>query len=176
MKNIKFIILILLTTSIAWSQVSFTGSYNQDFNTLAISGTSDVLPTGWALYETGSNANTTYRAGTGSDNTGDTYSFGLSGNNERAFGGLQSSSLVPYIGANFVNNTGSTITSLNISYTGELWRCGATNRLDSIKFQLSTDATGLNNGNWAYYPSLYFITPSDTFSTGAKIGKTSITP
>jgi beta-lactamase superfamily II metal-dependent hydrolase len=161
---------ILLITHIAWGQVSFSGSYNQDFNTLAISGTSDVLPSGWALYETGTNANTTYRAGTGSDNTGDTYSFGLSGNNERAFGGLQSSSLIPRIGANFVNNSGSAITSLNISYTGELWRCGATARLDSIKFQLSTDATGLNDGNWTYYPSLFFITPSDTFSVGAKNG------
>jgi hypothetical protein len=39
-------------------------------------------------------------------NTGDTYSFGAASNTERAFGGLQSGSLNPTIGAAFTNNTG----------------------------------------------------------------------
>ena len=64
------------------------------------------------MLETGSNANTTYASGTGSSTTGNTYSFGASGSTDRAFGGLQSGSLIPTIGACFVNNTGSTITSL----------------------------------------------------------------
>jgi hypothetical protein len=46
--------------------------YTQDFNTLASSGTSSTLPTGWAFSETGSNANGLYAAGSGSLNTGDT--------------------------------------------------------------------------------------------------------
>lgn len=46
-------------------------AYGQDFNTLASSGTSTVLPTGWEFLENGTNANTTYTAGTGSSNTGD---------------------------------------------------------------------------------------------------------
>ena len=51
--------------------------YGQNFDdTLASAGTSSALPVGWALAETGTNANATYTAGTGSSNAGDTYSFG----------------------------------------------------------------------------------------------------
>src|SRR5205085_1149084 len=103
-------------------------AYTQDFNTLAASGASGTLPVGWGLSESGSNANTTYTAGTGSNNAGDTYSFGSSGSSDRAFGGVQSGSLVPTIGACFTNNTGVTMTSLAITYTGEQWRLGASGR------------------------------------------------
>src|SRR3954468_10193178 len=48
-------------------------AYVQDFDTLVNSGTSSVLPDGWVLSETGTNANTNYTAGTGSGNSGDTY-------------------------------------------------------------------------------------------------------
>ena len=125
------------------------------------SGTSSTVPTGWEFFETGTNANTTYRAGTGSDNAGDTYSFGASGNSERAFGGLLSGSLVPLIGAQFTNNTGGTITSLNIAYTGEQWRVGLVNRnaADRLDFQLSTNATSLNSGTWTDHDSLDFNGP-----------------
>lgn len=173
MKLINYFLILSLLTGLSWAQVSFNGSYTQDFNTLANSDSSNVLPSGWALYETGSYANTYYSANDGGNNKGDTYSFGASGSSERAFGGLQSSSLVPRIGAGFTNNTGTTLTSITITYTGEYWRCGTAGRLDTIKLQLSTDATSLNSGTWIYYPNLFFITPSDTFSTGAKNGNSS---
>src|SRR5262245_35582042 len=80
-------------------------AYAQDFNTLAASGTSTVLPSGWALRETGTNGNGVYTAGTGSSNTGDSYSFGVSGAAERALGGVRSGSLVTSMGACFTNNT-----------------------------------------------------------------------
>src|SRR6266496_2751132 len=73
--------------------ISFTtmgATYSQDFNTLASSGTSSALPTGWYFDETSTNANTLYTAGTGSSTTGDTYSFGSTGSSERAFGELRS--------------------------------------------------------------------------------------
>ena len=67
------------------AQVNLTGgTYSQDFNTLANSGTNSSLPAGWALSESGANANTTYTAGTGSGNAGDSYSFGAAANAERA--------------------------------------------------------------------------------------------
>ena len=98
------------------SLTTFGTAYTQDFDTLASSGTANnAVPDGWEFSESGTNANTTYRAGTGSDNTGDTYSFGASGNSERAFGGLRSGSLVPLIGAQFTNNTGGTISALEIA-------------------------------------------------------------
>jgi hypothetical protein len=70
---------------------SFT--YSENFSTLANTGTSSTVPAGWAFAETGASANALYTAGTGSSNTGDTYSLGLAANTERAFGGLQSGSV-----------------------------------------------------------------------------------
>ena len=123
------------------SLTTLGSAYTEDFNTLASSGTANTtIPNGWEFSESGTNANTTYRAGTGSDNTGDTYSFGATSNTERAFGGLRSGSLVPLIGAQFTNNTGATITSLDIVYTGEQWRLGQNTSgrsADRLDFQLS---------------------------------------
>lgn len=145
-------------------------AYTQNFDTLANSGTSAVTPDGWGFIETGTNANTSYTAGTGSSNTGDTFSFGASGSSERAFGGLLSGSLVPTIGASFTNNTGGTISSLAISYTGEQWRLGATGRADRLDFQYSLNATALNNGSWTDVDALDFSSPITTGTVGALDG------
>src|SRR4051794_16597140 len=98
--------------------------YTQNFDTLANAGTASAVPAGWDFAEAGTSANTTYAAGTGSNNAGNTYSFGTGTNTDRAFGGLQSVSLRPIIGASFTNSTGATITNLAIAYTGEQWRLG----------------------------------------------------
>lgn len=149
--------------------------YTEDFNTLAISGIANtVLPTGWDLIESGGGArdNEQYAAGTGSDNTGDVYSFGGAESAERAYGTLRSGTLVPVIGASFTNNTGSTITSLAVSYTGEQWRAGVTNRsvADRLDFQLSPDATSLTTGTWTDYDSLDFSSPNLAATAGALNG------
>lgn len=104
--------------------LSSTAAYTQDFNTLASTGTSGITPAGWFFVETGTNANATYAAGTGSSNTADSYSFGAAGSNERAFGGLLSGSLAPMIGAAFTNNTGATITALTILLCGRAMAAG----------------------------------------------------
>jgi uncharacterized protein len=159
------------------SLTSFGSAYTQDFNTLASSGIANTtVPTGWEFSESGTNANTTYRAGTGSDNTGDTYSFGASGNSERAFGGLRSGTLVPLIGGQFANNTGGTITSLAITYTGEQWRLGQNTlgrAADRLDFQLSTDATSIISGSWTDYDSLDFSSPVVAGTVGAVNGNVS---
>lgn len=149
--------------------------YIQDFNTLAITGTTNTtLPTGWGLHETGSSSrnNGAYAASTGSDTAGDVYSFGSSGSAERAYGTLFSGSLTPTIGASFTNNTGETITSLEISYTGEMWRAGVTNRgaADRLDFQLSADATSLTTGTWVDYDALDFNSPNVNATAGALNG------
>ncbi|MFL6276300.1 MAG: BACON domain-containing protein [Blastocatellia bacterium] len=149
--------------------------YTQDFNTLASSGSSSTLPTGWAFIESGANANTTYTAGSGSITTGDTYSFGASGSSERALGGLQSGNLVPIVGACFTNNTGGTINALAFAYTGEQWRLGASGRgADRLDFQLSTNATSLTTGTWIDYDSLDFSSPVATGTVGALNGNTAV--
>ena len=152
-------------------------AYTQDFNTLAITGTTNSnLPPGWFLYETGTSSlnNGAYGAGTGSNNAGDTYSFGAAGNIERAFGGLLSGTLNPTIGAQFTNNTGGIITSLDIGYTGEQWRLGYSGRTvnDRLDFQYSLDATSLSTGVWTDFDSLDFIAPINTSTVGAKDGNT----
>ena len=146
-------------------------TYSWHFDSLASTGTSSSVPTGWDFYETGTNANTLYTAGTGSNNSGDTYSFGAAASTDRAFGALQSGSLIPLFGAQFTNNTGGTITSVVISYTGEMWRLGYNNgRLDRIDFQYSTDATSLTTGNWIDKDTLDFITPNTGGTAGLRDG------
>lgn len=165
---------ILLAYSISFGQISLIGSgtYSEDFNTLANTGTSSTVPTGWAFSETGTNANGLYAAGTGSSNAGDTYSFGSTASTDRAFGGLLSGSLVPTIGAQFQNSTGFTITQVPITYTGEQWRAGVTNRnaADRIDFQLNTNATSLTTGTWTDYNSLDFNSPNINTTLGALDG------
>lgn len=151
-------------------QVNSSAPVTENFNTLAASGSSSSLPAGWLFGETGTNANSVYTAGTGSNNAGDTYSFGVGGSTERAFGGLLSGSLVPTIGAAFRNETGSAVTSVAISYTGEQWRLGTALRADRLDFQYSTTATGLTAGSWVDADCLDFSSPSTTGSTGAKDG------
>ena len=150
--------------------LSSSTAYTQDFDTLANSGTSGTLPTGWAFAETGTSNNATYTAGTGSGTTGDTYSFGSAGSTDRALGGLQSGSLIPIIGAQFSNDSAQTITSLLISYTGEQWRLGTTGRADRLDFQISFDATSLTTGTWADVNALDFNSPVTTGAIGALNG------
>jgi hypothetical protein len=70
---------------------------------------------------------------------------------DRAFGTLQSGTLIPIIGASFTNSTVATITDLVIAYTGKQWRIGntAAARDDRLDFQISTNAISLTNGVWA---------------------------
>jgi len=150
-------------------------AYTQDFNTLANTGTTNNLTiNGWYLNEAGTSGanNGQYAAGTGSNNAGDTYSFGAAASTERAFGGLLSGTLNPTTGASFTNNTGSTVTSLDISYIGEMWRAGVTNRnaADRLDFQLSTNATSLTTGTWTDYDSLDFNSPNINTTAGALNG------
>ena len=153
-----------------------TGSAaTQNFDTLANTGTTNNLAiNAWYVNETGSSSrnNGQYAAGTGSDNTGDTYSFGAASSTDRAFGGLLSGTLNPTIGAQFTNNTGSIITSLDISYVGEMWRAGVTNRgaADRLDFQLSTNATSLATGTWVDYNPLDYNSSNINTAAGALNG------
>lgn len=175
MRKLYSLLATLVVALISFGQVSVPipltgGTYTQDFNSLALSGTSGMTPAGWGFLESGTNANTSYTAGTGSSNAGDTYSFGAAGSTERAFGGLLSGSLTPTLGAAFVNQTGATLTTVTISFTGEQWRFGATGRTDRLDFQYSTDATSLSTGTWTNKDELDFSAPVSAGTVGAKDG------
>ena len=133
--------------------------YTQNFDTLVNSGTSGVTPDGWVFSESGTAANLTYAAGTGSSTTGNTYSFGSSSSSDRAFGGLRTGSLIPTIGASFQNGGTTPIQSLGFGYWGEQWRLGTASRTDRLDFQYSLNATTLTDGAWTDFDTLDFISP-----------------
>jgi uncharacterized repeat protein (TIGR01451 family) len=156
------------------SLTALGAAYTQDFDTLSnVTGstTNNLAITGWFLTESGGGArdNEQYAVDTGGSNTGDMYSYGAAGSTERALGELRSGTLIPLFGACFTNNTGATITSLNIGYTGEEWRLGTAGRTDQANFEYSTNAVDLATGTWTGVSALNFVTP-DTSTTGAKNG------
>ncbi|MBF9222030.1 fibronectin type III domain-containing protein [Hymenobacter ruricola] len=157
-------------------------AYTQNFNTLAASSTSSTVPAGFGFSETnvgtGTSANNTYTAVTvtasSSPSTGDTYSFGFGSTTttDRAFGSVRSGSLAAQFGFAFTNNTGSTITSLSVGYTGELYRLAGSstprNASDRLDFQYSLNATSLNAGTFVDVDALDYVGPvnTNTSSTG----------
>ena len=173
MKKIYTAFFLSLVSFSVFSQVPVTSgnlSYSQDFNSISSTGTANPissLPAGWTFLETGSGSNTTYAADNGSSNSGNTFSYGAAADAERSFGGLQSGSVVPTIGVSFINNTGSNLTSVTVSYTGEQWRLGALGRLDKLDFQYSVDATSLNSGTYTDENNLDFTAPVTTGAVGA---------
>jgi uncharacterized repeat protein (TIGR01451 family) len=146
----------------------------QNFDTLsntAGSTTNNLTIPGWFMTETGGGArdNEQYAVDTGASTTGDTYSYGAAAATDRALSGLRSGTLIPNFGACFTNNTGATVTSAAVAFTGEEWRLGVAGRTDQLNFEYSTDATSLITGTWTNVPALAFVTP-DTVTVGAKNG------
>lgn len=167
---------LFILPGLAFAQcVSLTGgTYTQNFDTLsstAGSTTNNLTIPGWFMTESGSGArdNEQYAVDTGGSNTGDTFSYGAAGNAERALGSLRSGTLISSYGSCYTNNTGATLTSIDIAYIGEQWRLGTAARTDSLVFEYSTTATSLVTGTWTGVAALNFVTPT-TATTGAKDG------
>lgn len=152
------------------SITSFGTPVSQDFNSLVSAGNSGVVPPGWAFAEGGPGANTTYTAGNGSSNAGDSYSFGSTGSSDRALGTVLSGNMNLTFGGSFVNNTGGPIEALQIGFVGEEWRLGNQGRADRIDFQYSLDATSLATGTWTDVNALDFSTPNTAAAVGALDG------
>lgn len=101
----------------------------QNFNTLPSSGSATwvnntTIP-GWYHARTGTGM--TIVADTGSGTGGNLYSYGSAASSDRALGSLGSGNAAAgsfFWGMRLQNNTGTTITSLDVSYTGEQWRNG----------------------------------------------------
>jgi hypothetical protein len=154
----------------------------QNFDTLAASGTANAWAdnstiAGWyAQFGTTTNP-TTYRADAGGSNTGAIYSWGTGTATERAFGSVASGGTgTVHLAVQFTNNTGATITSLDVSYTGEQWRNGGSadanpSVAQTVDFQYQfanagviTDANTPTTG-WVDHDQLDFTSP--TFGTTA---------
>ncbi|MCC5662998.1 hemolysin-type calcium-binding protein [Nostoc sp. CHAB 5784] len=148
------------------SQISLQSTYSQDFNSLASSpaslawnndGTLAALPGWYANRSSGSQS--TLSVSDGGANKGNLYSLGTTGKSDRALGSIGSGSTGNFIwGVRFVNDTGSTINDLSISYTGEQWRnSGAAPQ--TIDFQYQIGASNLTTGAWVDYNGLDFTSP-----------------
>lgn len=177
--------LLLLPT--AHAQVLFTGTYSQDFNSLAaptgsadvtgVSWTNNATLPGWYSTRTGTFIdNTTYIAGgAGVSSSASLWDFGPAGsggvgNPDRALGVRASGGTSPQtFGIRLTNTTGSTLNSITISYTGEQWgqgtNSGATNLQTSLTFAYSLTAAGLG-GSFTNVPGLNFTSPQPTIGGG----------
>ncbi|MFZ1392745.1 MAG: ExeM/NucH family extracellular endonuclease, partial [Dokdonella sp.] len=177
-RGLAVFILFCCVSSLTHAQcISLTtlgAASTQNFDSLsntAGSTTNNLTIPGWFLTESGGGArdNEQYAVDTGGSNTGDSYSYGAAASTDRALGGLRSGTLIPIFGACLTNNTGATISSLDIAYTGEEWRLGVAGRTDQLNFEYSTNATDLVTGTWTGVAALNFVTP-DTITVGAKNG------
>ena len=147
----------------------------QDFDGLAVVGTSGFVPAGWGFVETGAGANTSYLADGGGSSTANTHSYGTGASGDRALGTLDTGQIGPstfesIIGARFANNTGETISAFTVAYTGEQWRLGGADAiLDQLAFEYSFDSTSITAGTWHDHSALDFTTPVNIV-VGAKDG------
>ena len=164
------ILLGLLATPVTAITVGqFNVTYTEDFDTLA-AVTSSSLPPGWSLFESGTSANDSYGAGTGSSTTGNTYSFGASGSTDRALGALRTSGVASTFGTVVTNDTGGILTQITIQFTGEQWRLGALARTDRVDFSYSLDGTSITTGTWLDVDALDFTGPITAGTIGALDG------
>ncbi|MDC1370711.1 Ig-like domain-containing protein, partial [Flavobacteriales bacterium] len=183
MKKTLLFTLLLAISAYASAQVPLsltttTTTTNFDGGTLDnnINGSSlNTFPTGWGLAEQGtsSTVNGFYRAGSGGSTVGDSRSYGAFSTTERALGALSNGLFQAWIGFAFINNTGSNITSMNVSYRGEQWRSGGPNTLlDSLLFEYSLNAssTGDMNATWVRVSALDFLSPNPTAVGGTSNG------
>jgi hypothetical protein len=149
-----------------------TENFNALSNTAGSTTNTIGLP-GWEISEAGNGArdNEQYAVDAGGSTTGDTYSYGAPGSTDRALGSLQSGTLISTYGISFTNNSGATISALNISYTGEQWRIAntAAPRVDQLDFQYSLDATSVTTGTWTDVNALDFINPIQTNTTATAL-------
>ncbi len=134
--------LFSLSAQASISLNSAQDTYSQDFNTLSQTGTNNAWAnnttlSGWEVYRQSPSANpsfansiaaTLYSPSTGSSNAGGLYSFGASGNSDRALGTIGSNNAAA---GNYWHLLGLTNTSalafngLTLSYQGEQWRNSA---------------------------------------------------
>ena len=177
----------LFLTNSAIAQVFFLGTaaYTENFDELASTGSSHTYVDNSTIVGVTINSeemdsnNDEYYVSTGSSTGGEVYSFGATGSSDRALGYVGSGGNDKFnVYVSLVNSSGSTISSLNVSYDGEYWRSGGTtnDNQNFLNFSFAVDATSLptstSTNNWTEVDDLdYSLTPAQQIiSTGAKDG------
>jgi hypothetical protein len=152
--------LLLLVVSIAaahpfaQAQLSFNGSYTENFDSMGASGTS--YPAGWSGVRyagTGAAGPLTLSATAGATTTGGLYNVGTSGDSDRAVGTLASGTTIPRFGLQLVNNSGTTFDEITFSGLSEQWRTGNNATVnETVTFEYSFNATDINDPAATFLP------------------------
>jgi len=146
-------------TSVSATVVPFVDTYSQDFNGLNQSGGqtltgkgphpfSDLIDPaltpaitgmqGWYLANPGgSSTNTEYRAQDGSNGGSSgrgVISFGLTGDGNRSLGALPTGNQISSFGVLLLNTSGTTIPAIGVSFTGQQWRAGDVDVVNTLSF------------------------------------------
>jgi len=157
--------------------LSLSSAYSQNFNSLISSGnttwTNGSTLSGWYTSRTGTG--TSIVANDGSSTSGNLYSYGTTSSSDRALGSVGSGNAAAgsfLWGARFFNDTGSTISTLYINYTGEQWRNSAA-AAQTVDFQYQLGASSLNAGTWTDFNPLDFTSPVISGAAGALNGNLS---
>ncbi|MCX6319658.1 MAG: T9SS type A sorting domain-containing protein [Bacteroidetes bacterium] len=172
----KFIVFFFALLVYSFSNAQFNinavaTNYSQDFNTLTNGAWADnTTLNGWYARTDATATIGTYGANTGTTTAGGLYAFGVTGTNpptERALGYASSNGFTGtagsqkgYIGWRLKNNTGASINSITVTWTGEEWRKennAAAHTLE-LYYQTGTTVTSLVTGTWTAAPSI-FTTP-----------------
>jgi len=148
----------------------------ETFNTLPTSGAAapwsqNSTVSGWYAYETDPHVKAIeIMADSGAQNSGRLYSYGRAASTERALGSLGSGSTDSIVyGWRLKNNTGVTVTAVDISYTGEQWRRAANANVNKLVFYYkvassitsidSTTIKNLTSNGYTNYSALNFEGP-----------------
>jgi endonuclease I len=168
------------TGAVSSTFITGAGYYQQNFDTLPSSGTTNWTDnstlSGWYAQRTVTNT-TTIISTNGGSSTGGLYSFGTTGGTDRALGSVGSSgSGAVAWGAAFRNDTAGLLSFTSLSYIGEQWRSGGTNsaaQTVSFSYQIGSGASDLTAGSdsaWTLLPSLDFTSPVNSATSGALNG------
>ena len=193
--SIALVIVITLPLAPAClSQVFYTtpGSYyQQNFNTLANSGSSVTwqngltLDGGWSLFHRTSASVaspipvTSYATGDGSSAIGSFYSYGVTSGSDRALGGLGTGGAYfgsPASGATagritlaVQNKTTSPLTEFTLSYAGEQWRNNGAASPQTMRFEYGLGTAFNTVPNWIAPGSAFDFTSLNNSTLAARV-------
>ncbi|MBB6372027.1 T9SS type A sorting domain-containing protein [Chryseobacterium shigense] len=167
---------VVLTSVLSFSQVSLTATgvaYTENFDGMAATTT---LPANWNAVRAAGTGTIgqalTLIVSNGSSNTGGVHNIGLTPT-DRSLGMLASNATVAAVGVSLVNNTGSAITQLSVSYVGRQWRTSDNSAVNEVvSFGYSLNATSLTTGTWSPVTALDFNEILTSSTTAAQVDGT----
>ena len=111
----------------------------------------------------------------GGSSQGALFSYGTVGSSDRALGSIASGTNIGAFGVELVNNSGSTIDSVDLNYLGEFWR-SSTSTQNVLTFFYQVGASGsptyLSDSNDIPLPALNLTGPAPVAANGALDGTT----